>query len=368
MEPLKSINDLSRHNQPMNAQFKDAFTAFLGKGWYVLGTEVAYFEKEFAAYCGANFAIGVANGTEALEISLRAVGVGSKDKVALVANAGGYGTIAINSIGATPVFVDIDINTFTMDAESLAEVLQQNSIRAIIVTHLYGRLANIEEISRLASTNGVKLVEDCAQAHGASLHGKKAGSWGDVSSFSFYPTKNLGALGDGGAIVTNDEATAATVKKLRQYGWDKKYSCGTLYGRNSRLDELQAAILRVKLPYLDGWNLRRSAVAGLYNKAIQHSKIYLPQISGGNHVAHLYVIRTDQRDALSDHLHSLDIPHDIHYPLADYRQPMFAGEFTNFSLPVTEQLCSEALTLPCFPEMTEEEVHHVAAAVNQWKA
>ncbi len=367
MRPLKAINDLFRHNHPLQPQINEAFKRFFESGWYVLGTEVTSFEREFAEYCGVAFAIGVANGTEALELALRAVDIDQGQRVALVANAGGYSTVAINSIGAVPVYVDVDATSFTMDVAALEVTLHQHDIRAIIVTHLYGRVANIAEIAHLALTKGIKLIEDCAQAHGAIRHGKKTGSWGHVSCFSFYPTKNLGALGDGGAVVTNDPGVASRVKQLRQYGWESKYRSTVAYGRNSRLDELQAAILRVKLPYLNGWNARRVAIAASYDSTIHHPQIVLPGIFGEDHVAHLYVIRTSQRESLSQHLRAREIPHDVHYPLPDYRQPLFGERFANTLLPVTELLCKQVLTLPCFPEMTDKEVNSVATAINEWR-
>ncbi|MET3108703.1 aminotransferase EvaB [Oxalobacteraceae bacterium GrIS 2.11] len=366
MAHLKAINDLLRHNHFLDAQFKNVFDSFLSRGWYVLGSEVTAFEKEFAEYCGVNFAVGVADGTEALELALRAMQVGPGDKVALVANAGGYGTIALNSIGAIPVYVDVEIDTFNMDVQALSKAIDENDIRSIIVTHLYGRLANIDEITKIAALKNIKLIEDCAQAHGAILNGKKAGSWGDIASFSFYPTKNLGALGDGGALVCNNAETAKLVKQLRQYGWETKYCSTKPFGRNSRLDELQAAFLRVKLPYLDGWNLRRCAIAALYHQAIKHKDIKLSEYAKGCNVAHLYVVRTEYRDSLSKHLRDCGVPHDIHFPVPDHQQPMFADRFANLQLESTELLAKQVLTLPCFPEMTDDEVSWVCEIVNKW--
>lgn len=368
MKPLKAINDLFRHNEPLEPEISKVFQNFLARGWYVLGAEVTAFEREFAAYCGTEYALGVANGTDALELALRTAGVEAGDRVALVANAGGYGTFAVNAIGAVPVYVDVDAFSLNMDVLALERALQASSISAIIVTHLYGRLANIEEISRLARDQGVKLIEDCAQAHGAVRDGKKAGSWGDLATFSFYPTKNLGALGDGGALTMNAPDVAERAKQLRQYGWTQKYRSTVIGGRNSRLDEVQAAILRIKLPYLDRWNARRRAIFDLYGKLLRHPQITLPAPSGPDHVGHLYVIRCGQRDSLSAHLRTMQVPHDIHFPVPDHRQEMFNGRFAADILPVTESACNEVLTLPCFPEMTDEEVEWVSKHVNQWEA
>lgn len=368
MSNLKAINDLYRHNQPLQVPLNAAFETFLSSGFYILGHEVTAFEKEFSHYCGVEFAIGVANGTDALEIGLRALAINSGDKVALAANAGGYGTIAVNSIGATPIYVDINLSTMTLDLDALKRVIVQENIKAIIVTHLYGRLADIEEIKQLALDHNIKLVEDCAQAHGAMRKGMKAGSFGDVACFSFYPTKNLGALGDGGAVITSDPAIAERVKQLRQYGWSSKYNSLLKHGQNSRLDELQAAILRIKLPHLDTWNNRRKEIAKLYNTEIVNPFIILPNINGDDYVAHLYVMRVKKRDSLSTHLKQLNVPHDIHYPTPDYKQPMFNDSYRDTFLSNTEQACSEVLTLPCFPEMTNDEALWVAAAVNRWES
>lgn len=366
MTQLKAINDLFRHNQFLGSKFKQTFDTFLSRGWYVLGDEVSSFEQEFAQYCGVKFAVGVANGTDALELALRSMHIEAGQKVALVANAGGYGTIAVNAIGAIPIYVDVNLNTFNMDIADLSKSIDEHEIKAIIVTHLYGRLANMDEIAQLALSKNIRLIEDCAQAHGASRNGNKAGSWGDVSCFSFYPTKNLGALGDGGALVTNKPETASFLKQFRQYGWEKKY-CSTLsYGRNSRLDEIQAAFLRVKLPYLDEWNSRRSVIASIYEKLIKHDQIILSDYSGEGHVAHLYVVRTKQRESLSNHLREYKVPHDIHFPIPDYQHPMFENRFSKTRLAVTELLAKEVLTLPCFPEMTNEEVKWVATIINKW--
>jgi dTDP-4-amino-4,6-dideoxygalactose transaminase len=367
MSTLFAINDLGRHNRAIQADLEEAVTRLVRSGWYVLGTEVSGFEQVFARYCGVASVIGVANGTDALELSLRSVGVERGRKVALVANAGGYGTIAVNAVGAEPVYVDVDPTTYGMDAASLEAALRGGDVHAVVVTHLYGQLAAIEEISAVARRYGVRLVEDCAQAHGARRGGTMAGSWGDVATFSFYPTKNLGALGDGGAVATNDEQIAASIRQLRQYGWDQKYRSTVAYGRNSRLDEVQAAVLTAKLSYLDGWNSRRVQIASRYNKMIDHPGITLPRDPGPDHVAHLYVVRCSDRESLAQHMKAAKIPYDIHYPIPDHQQPMFGGRFSDVALPVTERICHEVLTLPCFPEMTDDEVDEVAGVVNQWR-
>jgi len=368
MSQLTAINDLLRHNGAIKADLDDAFARLVDSGWYILGRQVTDFERAFAEYCGVADVVGVANGTDAIELALRAVGVTQSHRVALAANAGGYGTIAVNAIGAEPVYIDIERDTYGMSPASLEDALRRTDVSAVIVTHLYGQLAAVEEIADIARRHGVRLIEDCAQAHGARRAGKAAGSFGDAASFSFYPTKNLGALGDGGAVATNDPQVAAAVRSLRQYGWSSKYRTAVPHGRNSRLDELQAGVLLAKLPHLDGWNSRRGEIADRYDKLIQHPRVFLPKASGSDHVAHLYVLRCADRDGLAEHLRSVGIPYDIHYPLPDYRQEIFGGRFAELTLPETEEACAQVLTLPCFPEMTDEEVNDVADAVNQWRS
>jgi aminotransferase EvaB len=363
---LRAINDLSRHNGPLAAEIRAAVDRVLDSGWYILGAEVAAFERAFADYCGVAHAVGVANGTDALELALAAVGVGRGDAVALTANAGGYGTTAVHAVGAEPIYVDVDPVRASLDPEALDRACRSRTIRAVIITHLYGALGAIDETVQVAAAHGVKVVEDCAQAHGATRAGRRAGSWGDAAAFSFYPTKNLGALGDGGAVLTNEPEIAGLVGRMRQYGWEGKYRQAFLPARNSRLDEMQAAVLSTKLPYLDGWNARRREVAARYVAQITHPKVTLPTSAGPDYVAHLFVIRTAERAALADHLRRHGVPCDIHYPIADHRAPVFGDRFAGVSLPVTEMLCAEVLTLPCFPEMTDDEVDLVADVVNRW--
>jgi dTDP-4-amino-4,6-dideoxygalactose transaminase len=360
MTTLSAVNDLARHNAALADELSAAVTEVVRGGWYVLGRRVAAFEEAFADFCGAPHAVGVASGTDALELALAAVGVGRGDRVALVANAGGYGTTAVLALGADPVYVDVDPETSTMDPRALHTA---GDVRAVVVTHLYGRVADVAAITHWARRAGVKVVEDCAQAHGAARDGRGVGTWGDAGAFSFYPTKNLGALGDGGAVVTRDPQVAERVRGLRQYGWQGRYRQTLPHGRNSRLDEMQAAVLLVKLPHLAGWTARRVAVADGYRELITHPKVTLPDPGG---VAHLFVVSTQDRDGLSGHLRERGVPHDVHFPVPDHRQPVHAGRYAGLRLPVTERLCREVLTLPCFPEMTSDEVGWVAATVNEW--
>jgi dTDP-4-amino-4,6-dideoxygalactose transaminase len=361
-----ALHDLRRLHEPYRDELRQALGDVLDSGWFVLGDRVRAFEAAFAAACGARRALGVANGTDALEIALRAAGVRAGDAVATVANAGGYATCAILACGATPLFVDVEPDSMQIDVAALAAALAQRP-RAVVVTHLYGRLAPIEDAARLCADAGAALIEDCAQAYGASRRGRRAGAFGALGCFSFYPTKNLGALGDGGAIVTNDDGLAARVEALRQYGWHAKYHARERGGRNSRLDAMQAAVLLVKLRHATGEVARRRAIGALYQAQMVNASIAAPVRGGGDDALHLYVIRTASRDALAAHLTRHGIQTDIHYPIPDHLQPAYASPSSPVALPVTERLAREVLTLPCHPGMTDEEVLHVVAACNGFR-
>ncbi len=360
------LNDLMRRTASFRNDLLAISSAFFESGRYVLGGGVEDFERQFAAYCGVPHCIGVGNGTDALEIALKSIGVEAGDKVALCANAAMYGTTAVLACGAIPVFVDTLATTATMCPEQLKEnALASGPIKAILVTHLYGRLADIDAICEFAKENGIAVVEDCAQAHGAATpDGRRAGSFGDVASFSFYPTKNLGAYGDGGAVVSRNPDIAEKALRLRQYGWATKYRNVMLGGRNSRLDELQARFLLVMLPFLDEWNQKRRCIAARYSEEIKHPEITVPDAAGEDNVAHLCVVRSERRDALREHLTAHGIQTDIHYPIPDHRQPCHLGRFDHLSLPTTERDASIVLTLPCFPELTDIEINQVIQACN----
>lgn len=361
------INDLSKRMSGFETEIMAASTRVIQSGWFVLGPEVKKFEQSFAEYLGAGYCVGLANGTDAIELALRAMGVEHGDLVATVANAGMYTTTALMAIGAVPFFMDVDLAT---NNTTLAQVQRATTagVKAVVVTHLYGlAVPEIAQIAELCGRLGIPLLEDCAQAHGASLGGKKVGTFANAASFSFYPTKNLGALGDGGAVVTNSREIALTVTHLRQYGWTSKYKAEITGARNSRLDEIQAACLSVFLPHLDAANRRRREIAGQYSSTIKHPLVMVPGHQGEAYVAHLYVVRSRQRDGLRSHLKSLDIFADVHYPIPDYRQPVLARRFKDMAMANTDQLSSEILTLPCYPEMTCEQVEYVISAVNGWK-
>ncbi len=360
-----ALNDLARHHAPLRAELDAAIARVNDRGYYILGPEGEAFEREFAAYCGAAACVAVGNGTDALELALRALGIGAGDEVATAANAGGYATTAIRAAGATPLYVDVDDATLGVDADSLAQRITPGT-RAIVVTHLYGRMAEVDALARIAREREVPLIEDCAQAHGAARAGRKAGTFGVLGCYSFYPTKNLGALGDAGALVTGDTALAARIAELRTYGWRGKYRVAASGGMNSRMDEVQAAALRVKLPRLDAWNARRREIARRYRASIANPAIALPPEPDASDVVHLYVVRARARDALRAHLAEAGVATDVHYPVPDHRQAGWNGTASP-SLVRTERACAEVLTLPCYPELTEAEIAAVAAACNSWR-
>ncbi|HZY20069.1 MAG TPA: DegT/DnrJ/EryC1/StrS family aminotransferase [Ramlibacter sp.] len=361
------INDLSARIRAHEPALHAAAERVLRSGWVVLGPEVKRFEEQFATYLGVRNCVSVANGTDAIEFALRAFALRAGERVATVANAGMYGTIAAAAVGLEPVFMDVALDTRNVTVAEVERAIQVGA-RAVIVTHLYGNpVAEIREIAQLCRRTSVPLLEDCAQAHGASVDGRAVGSFGDAASFSFYPTKNLGALGDGGAVTTDDADLAKRLRALRQYGWSEKYRVEMAGARNSRLDELQAAFLNEFLPGLDALNARRRAIAQRYGSLLRHPSVELPNWQAGS-VAHLYVVRTTCRAALRTHLSAAGIGCDVHYPIPDHRQPVFGETYAHVRLPNTEKLAGEVLTLPCYPEMTDADVARVANAINAWDA
>ncbi len=359
------LNDLRRESAALRPELLRALEGVVDSGWYILGERVRRFEERFAAYLGAAQVLGVANGTDALEIALGCVGVGPGDAVLTVANAGGYASAAIRARGAVPRFVDVDPEHGLLDASVLAPALEARP-RALVVTHLYGRMAPVEAAVAAARAAGVAVIEDCAQAHGARRNGALAGTIGDAGCFSFYPTKNLGALGDGGALATNDAALAARMRRARQYGWEEKYRVVEPFGRNTRLDELQAAVLEVKLGRLDAANARRRAIAAAYAARIRNPHIAVPARGGEDDVVHLFVVRSGARDRLREHLAKSGVGSEVHYPIPDHQQSAFAGARAP-ALPVTERLAREVLTIPLHASLRDEEVDRVVDACNGFR-
>ncbi|MDF3054214.1 MAG: Glutamine--scyllo-inositol transaminase [Gammaproteobacteria bacterium] len=360
------INNLFARIEQNKAPIQNAFDRVMKSGWLILGPEVKQFEAAFADYIGTKHCVTLANGTDAIELALKAMGVKSGDRVATVANAGMYTTTALLAIGAEPYYLDVDLTTRNTTLSEVNRAIAAG-VKAVVITHLYGLATpEIHQIAQHCQQHNISLLEDCAQAHGALVNGQRVGTFGDAASFSFYPTKNLGALGDGGAIVTNSAQIAEKVSQLRQYGWTSKYHVEVANARNSRLDELQAAILLAFLPQLDTANARRREIATQYNDCIQHPNVIAPRWENTEFVGHLYVIRSMHRDNLRAHLKDAGIGSDIHYPIPDYQQPVFGQRFTSLKLENTERLAAEVLTLPCYPEMTDTQVAQVATAINDW--
>lgn len=351
-----------------------AIARVLEGGWYILGKEVAAFEREFAAYLGAKEAVGVANGTDAVELSLRACGIGHGDVVFTVSHTAVATVAGIERAGATPVLVDIDPVTYTMDPQHLAEAVaalangpDSPKAKAIVVVHLYGHPADMPAVLDIAARYGLRVIEDCAQAHGATLHGRRIGTWGDIAAFSFYPTKNLGAFGDGGIIVTNDGALAERLRAIREYGWTERY-ISTMSGVNSRLDEMQAAMLRVKLAYLDEDNARRRGLARIYTDGLCETAICPPsECSDATHVYHQYVVRLRERNGLREFLKSKGIATAIHYPIPVHEQPAYRHLSRGpHGLAASESACREILSMPIFPQLAAADAHSIADAIRQW--
>lgn len=359
--------DLKAQYQHLHAEINAAVARVLESGSFILDREVQGFEAEFAAYCGSGFALGVGSGTEAVQLALLAGGVKPGDEVITVSHTAVATVAAIELCGACPVLVDIDPLRYTMSPEGFKAAITPRT-RAVVPVHLYGCPADLTSILEIARARGILVVEDCAQAHGATYRGKRVGGWGALGAFSFYPTKNLGGYGDGGAVTTNSPEFAKNVALLRQYGWQERY-ISSIKGLNSRLDELQAAILRVKLAYLDEWNARRQSLAALYNQALRGcDDLILPVCPpDAQHVYHQYVIRTQQRDALKAFLLEQGIQSYIHYPVPVHLQAgYFDLGYTKGSLPFTEATAAQVLSLPLYPEMTADVVHQVSDVVRQF--
>ncbi|MCL4460021.1 MAG: DegT/DnrJ/EryC1/StrS family aminotransferase [Chloroflexi bacterium] len=362
------FGDLRRQYAAIHSEIQGALEGVLERGWFILGEQVTAFEEEWAAYCGTKYAIGVGSGTEALHLALLACRVGPGDEVITVPNTAVPTVSAISFAGARPVFVDIDPRSYTMDLSLLPACIGPRT-KAIIPVHLFGQAADMDPIMAVAREYNLKVIEDACQAHGAEYKGKRVGSIGDVNCFSFYPSKNLGAYGDGGAVVTNDAELAEKLRLLRNYGQEKRYY-HAIKGFNSRLDEMQAAILRVKLAKLDKWNERRRELANLYEDMLTDTDIICPsEMPYTRHVYHLYVIRSPARDYLQKHLLQCGIGTAIHYPLPVHLQPAYADLGLGLkSFPIAEQYATQILSLPMYPELKEEEVAQVAQAIGSFSA
>lgn len=361
--------NLKRINLELKNELEAAFSKVLNSGWFIRGEEVTEFEKEYAAYQNQKFCIGVANGLDALVLVIRAwkelglLKVG--DEVLVPSNTYIASVLAISENDLIPVFVEPDINTFNINPILLEKSLTSKT-KAILPVHLYGRICEMDQIMNFAKQHNLLVLEDTAQAHGATLNNTKAGSWGHASGYSFYPGKNLGALGDAGAVTTDNEELAKMVKNIANYGSQKKYY-NDHQGVNSRLDEVQAALLRVKLKYLNSQNKMRRQIAADYIKNIHNPIIKLPNSpTGEQHVWHIFAVLTSNRDQLAAHLKNQGVGSMIHYPVPPHKQKAYS-EWNDLSLPVSEQIHSEVLSLPLDPSMTSEEVSRVIQAVNSFK-
>ncbi len=357
------FNDVRRSVAEHRTELDDAVARVLDSGSYVLGPEGSAFEDEFAAACGGAYAVGVASGTDAIELALRALGIGPGDEVITQANTCVPTVTAIERAGATPVLCDVEPEAGTMSAESLAGALGEKT-RAVVPVHLYGQCADVDAIADVCAGRGIDIVEDCAQAAGAQLRGRGAGTIGMLGCFSFYPTKNLAALGDGGAVVTNDEALAKRLRLVRRYGQSDRYR-HVGKGVNSRLDELQAAVLRTRLPYLSGWNRRRAEIAARYTEALAQTVARpLERLEGRRHVFHLFVVEAPDRDPLKAHLEGAGVATLIHYPVPIHGHPPYRGLADGpVPLSVSERLCERILSLPIYPELRDDEVERIVDAL-----
>lgn len=358
--------DLKGINNCFRAEMGAAVERVLDSGWYLLGKEDEAFEREFADWCGVKHCIGCANGLDALKLIIQAYGFGSGDEIIAPANTYIASLIAISANGCTPILVEPDINTYLIDPDKIEERITPRT-KAIMVVHLYGRAMDMTKVWDIAKRHNLKIIEDSAQSHGAVFGGKRCGNLGDASGFSFYPGKNLGCLGDGGCMTTNDDDLAVKLKALRNYGSDVKYHF-PYRGTNSRLDEIQAAFLRVKLPYLDQDNETRRKIAERYCAEIKNSAVMLPNMPAdrlGN-VWHVFPVRCANRDAFQKYLTERGIQTVIHYPIPPHRQPAYT-EWHGLNLPITEKIHDEIISIPISQVMSGDEIETVIRVVNEWK-
>lgn len=357
--------DLQKINEQYRGEIDEAIKNVLDSGWYLLGKQDEKFEKNFAEYCGTKHCIGVANGLDALRLIIKAMGFKEGDEIIVPANTYIASILAISDNGCTPVLVEPDINTYNIDPELVEEKITDKT-KAILVVHLYGRVVEMQKIWDLAKKYNLKVIEDSAQGHGAIYQGKRTGNLGDASGFSFYPGKNLGCLGDGGAVTTNDDDLAQKIRALRNYGSHVKYH-NIYQGLNSRLDEIHAAVLDVKLNYLDADNQKRSEIAKYYLANIKNPLVVLPDFKEEkSHVWHVFVVRIENRDEFQKYLTEKGIQTLIHYPIPPHKQEAYK-ELNHLSFPITEKIHREIISLPISPVMTAEEIKQVVDAVNGYK-
>lgn len=359
--------DLAPQHRPLADQLAHAYSRVLANSHFILGPEVDAFEHEFAAWCGARHCVGCSNGLDALQLILRAADVGPGDEVVVPAHTFIATWMAVSVLGATPIGADCEEDSFNIDPAAVAAAITPRT-KAIIAVHLYGRPASMSALRTLADRHGLLLIEDAAQAHGATLYEQRTGTLGDAAAFSFYPTKNLGAQGDAGAVVTDNPALAERIRRIANYGSAEKY-CHETLGLNARLDELQAAILRVKLPRVDAWNAERQSIAATYNTHLADIPGLLcpslPEKELATPVWHLYVVQSEARDALQSGLSAQGIQTLIHYPTAPHRQPLYSGTHRTGQFPRAERLCARVLSLPIWPGMTPDAIRHIAHSVRQ---
>lgn len=361
-----SFLDLGKVNNRFRSEIDACFTDIQDSGYYLLGKHNDIFASEFAEYCGVKHALGVANGLDALTLILQAYGYGPGDEIIVPANTYIASILAITRCGCTPVLVEPRMDTYNIGIDQIEAHITQNT-KAIMIVHLYGQTVAMNKVWEIAEKYHIKIIEDAAQAHGALYQGKRVGSLGNAAAFSFYPGKNLGCLGDGGAVVTSDTDLYDKVRTLANYGSRIKYH--HLYkGANSRLDELQAAVLHIKLRHLDADNARRREIATYYRRQIKNPNITLPQCAcEENHVWHIFAVRCTQRDALQAYLSTKGISTLIHYPVPPHKQPAYA-EWNSLSYPISECIHREELSLPMSPVLEDAEVEQVVAEVNRWEA
>ena len=356
--------DFKRMHKPIEKQLMECYQQVFDSQWFIQGKKLEAFEKEYAEYCGTKYCVGVGNGLDALRLILQACDIGEGDEVIVPSNTFIATVLAISYVGAKPVFVEPDINTLLINPKLIEEKITSKT-KAIMVVHLYGRMVDMEAVMDIGKKHNLKVFEDSAQAHGVSRNGIKAGAWGDAGAFSFYPGKNLGALGDAGAVTTNDKELADKVRALGNYGSRIKYK-HEYKGVNSRLDELQAAFLSVKLKCLDKWTDERKAIADKYYKGIENSKITLPEYTEEN-VYHIFPVLSDDRDGLQKYLEEKGVHTLIHYPTAIHLQDAYKDmNLGRGSYPLAEKICDTELSIPLYPGMTDEEIQYVIDCLNEF--